>query len=168
MGLPPVATYTQHTVHLSTSEPFLHTYQRWNSMGRSKLSHWVKGRNILLKRNRLIIVSAAPATICPSCAIKGLYQAIDKSRKQIMLQSCIEIKDFQYLIKTPFGIFYKTDVLNQTATYREGNARHTPHTDCQRTANCTLHSFSSLYTLGNVTFSKPNRFSHTVQTQTWM
>jgi len=37
---------------------------------------------------------------------------------------------FQYLIKTPFGIFYKTGaVLNQTATYRKVNGRHITCTD---------------------------------------
>lgn len=165
MGLPPVATYTQHTTHLSTSEPLLHTYQQWNSMDRSKLSHWVKGRNILLKRNYVSCTCDCLTFMSNKRSIKQLINHANKSCFNHALRLKMSLAYFQYPIKTPFGIFYKTDVLNQTATYREGNARHTPRTDCQRTANCTLHSFSlTVYpvTLGNVTFRKPNRFVNAI------
>lgn len=163
MGLPPVAKYTQHTVHLSTSEPFFHTYQQWNSMGCSKLSHWVKGTNALLKRN--IIMSAAPETLSSMCN-KRYIKPFNKLHFKHALRLNMLLAYFQYLIKTPFGIFYKTGaVLNQTATYRKVNARHTPCTDCQRTANCTLHSCSHWipgYTWTYYTFRKPNRFVNVI------
>jgi len=64
MGLPPVAKCTQHTVHLSTSEAFFHTYQQWNSMGCSKLSHRVKGTKCIIEKKHNYVSGT-----CPPCAI---------------------------------------------------------------------------------------------------
>lgn len=112
-------------------------------MGRSKRSHRVKGRNTLLKRNRLIIISAAPATTSPPCTIKGLSSHLTNQHFNHALRLKMLLAYFLYLLITPFVILYKTEgVLKQTATYSEGNARHKPCTACQRTPDITHYTFS--------------------------
>lgn len=93
--------------------------------------------------------------MCNKRSIEPLISHANKSRFNRALRLKMSSSYFQYLIKTPFGIFYKTDVLNQTATYREGNARHTPLSEDSK-----LHItqfFLTVYpvTLGNVIFRKP-------------
>lgn len=95
-------------IHTTRSPPqhLLHTYQQSNSMGRSKLSHRVKGRNILLKRNRLIIMSAWPATTSPPCAIKGLSSHLTNHTSNHALRLKMLLAYFLYLIKKLNLAFY--------------------------------------------------------------